>query len=123
MPIMQDGLITAARAHDQADRKVRDCALDVQSRHLVDWIEDEPVGLGCPDFADIFVGREALEGLCARAGVKLSRQLRPCRRRAGPSGRVRCGWYDELSLQRPFQRLRRLISGDQIRCSFRSSRR
>jgi hypothetical protein len=23
MPIMQDGLITAARAHDQADRKVR----------------------------------------------------------------------------------------------------
>jgi hypothetical protein len=69
MPIMQDGLITAARAHDQADRKVRDCALDVQSRHLVDWIEDEPVGLGCPDFADIFVGREALEGLCARAGV------------------------------------------------------
>jgi hypothetical protein len=31
----------------------------------------------------------------------------PGRRRAGPSGRVRCGWYGGLSLQRPFQRLRR----------------
>jgi hypothetical protein len=35
----------------------------------VDWIEDEPVRLGCPDFADLFVGWEAVEGLKPSAEV------------------------------------------------------
>src|SRR5882757_7022828 len=29
----------------------------------MDWIESESVWLACPDFADVFVGREAFEGL------------------------------------------------------------
>jgi hypothetical protein len=39
----------------------------------------------------------------------------PGRRRAGPFGRVCCGSYGGLSLQRPFQWLWRYVSGDQIR--------
>ena len=38
-------------------------ALDVQSRHLVEWIEVEPSRLFCPCLADVFVGSEALRGL------------------------------------------------------------
>ncbi len=37
--------------------------LGVQSRHLVDWIEPEAFWLSCPDFADVLVGGEALQGL------------------------------------------------------------
>ena len=33
--------------------------LGVQSRHLVDRIEDESIWLRGPDLADVFVGREA----------------------------------------------------------------
>ena len=35
--------------------------LGVQSRHLVDRIQDESVWLGCPDLADVFVRRETAE--------------------------------------------------------------
>jgi hypothetical protein len=38
-------------------------ALGVQSRHLVDRVEDESIWLRCPDFADVFVRREAAERL------------------------------------------------------------
>ena len=38
-------------------------ALDVQSRHLVEWSEVEPLRLFCPCLADVFVGSEALRGL------------------------------------------------------------
>ena len=34
-------------------------ALVVRSRHLVDWIHVKAIWLGCPDFADIFIGGEA----------------------------------------------------------------
>jgi len=39
------------------------CGLGVQSRHLVDRVQDESVWLGGPDLADVFVWREAVEGL------------------------------------------------------------
>ena len=39
------------------------CGLGVQSRHLLDRVEDESFGLDCPAFADEFVGREAPERL------------------------------------------------------------
>ena len=29
----------------------------------MDWIESEPFGFGCPDFADVFVRGEAFERL------------------------------------------------------------
>ena len=29
----------------------------------MEWIESEPFGFGCPDFADVFIRGEALEGL------------------------------------------------------------
>jgi hypothetical protein len=29
----------------------------------MDWIESEPFGFGCPDFADVFIRGEAFEGL------------------------------------------------------------
>jgi hypothetical protein len=35
----------------------------------MDWIESEPFGFGCPDFADVFVRREAAEGLQAPAEI------------------------------------------------------
>ena len=38
-------------------------SLGVQSRHLVDRVKNESFRLGCPDFADVFVGREAVQGL------------------------------------------------------------
>jgi hypothetical protein len=38
-------------------------ALGVQSRHLVDRVEDESIWLRCPDFADVFVWGETSEGL------------------------------------------------------------
>jgi len=46
-------------------------ALVVQSRHLVDRVEDESIRLRCPDLADVFVGREPAERLqsaCEIAG-------------------------------------------------------
>ena len=39
------------------------CRVGVQSRHLVDRVQDESIRLGGPDLADVFVGREATEGL------------------------------------------------------------
>lgn len=36
--------------------------LVIQSWHLMGWIECELFGFDCPDFADVFEGREALEG-------------------------------------------------------------
>ena len=46
------------------------------------WIEDKSVWLGCPDFADVFEGCEALEGLepppiiiCVDAVVEVGGQL------------------------------------------------
>ncbi len=30
-----------------------------KSRHLVEWVEPEALGLGCPDLADVFIGRVA----------------------------------------------------------------
>lgn len=47
--------------------------LGVQSRHLVDRIEDESVWLRSPDFGDVFVGSEAVDRLeapdaCSRGG-------------------------------------------------------
>jgi len=50
-------MTVAARAI--AERKI----LGVQSRHLVDRVENESVWLGCPDLADVFIRREAAEGL------------------------------------------------------------
>ena len=46
-----------------------DADLAVQSRHLLERIEDEPIRFGGPAFADELVGREALEGLQATAKV------------------------------------------------------
>ena len=43
--------------------------LGVQSRHLMDWIEGEPFGFSCPDFADELVRRETLEGLQPSAEI------------------------------------------------------
>jgi signal transduction histidine kinase len=40
-----------------------EAALDVQSQALMGWIDVESGGLFCPDLADVFVGREAFEGL------------------------------------------------------------
>ncbi len=50
--------------------------LDVQSRHLVDRIDGEPLWLICPGFADEFVGREALEGLQATGEVVGGNEVR-----------------------------------------------
>ena len=52
--------------------------LGVQSRHLVDRILDEAVWFGYPDLADVFVGREATEGLesaCEVVGCHEVRQM------------------------------------------------
>ena len=43
--------------------------LVVQSRHLVDWFNDESFGLDCPSFADELVWREAFEGLETAAEI------------------------------------------------------
>src|SRR5215204_5873924 len=45
------------------------CLLPVQSRHLVDWIEPEPLRLDCPSFGDELVWREAFEHLQPAAEV------------------------------------------------------
>jgi hypothetical protein len=42
---------------------VRFRPLDVQSRHLVERIEVEPLGLLCPCLADVFIGGESLQDL------------------------------------------------------------
>lgn len=41
----------------------------VWPRHLTNRIESETFGLGCPDFVDVFVGREAFE--CLRTPVEI----------------------------------------------------
>lgn len=43
--------------------------LDVQSRHLMDWVEIESCRLICPAFADELIGREALKCLEAPGEV------------------------------------------------------
>ena|SRR5215203_1965435 len=42
---------------------IRMLILGVESRHLLERIEDEAIRIGCPAFADELVGREALERL------------------------------------------------------------
>ena len=44
-------------------------ALDVRSHHVMEWIDVEPVWLLCPELADVFEGREALQGLEALGEV------------------------------------------------------
>ena len=44
-------------------------ALGVQSPHLMDWIEPESFGLCCPDAADVFIRREASQGLEAAGEI------------------------------------------------------
>ena len=43
--------------------------LDVWFRHVMDWIDVEPVWLLCSELADVFEGREALQGLEALGEV------------------------------------------------------
>ena len=43
--------------------------LDVWSRHVMDWIDVVSVWLLCPALANVFEGREALEGLEALGEV------------------------------------------------------
>src|SRR5215208_3641369 len=45
------------------------CTLDVQSRHLMEGVEGEPSGFGCPAFADELERREAAKGLEAPSEV------------------------------------------------------
>ena len=54
--------------------------LGVQSRHLVDRVQDESVGLGCPDLADVFVWcepAECLEPAGEVVGCHEVREVRP----------------------------------------------
>ena len=43
--------------------------LAVRSRHVMEWIDVEPVWLLCPELADVFEGREAFQGLEALGEV------------------------------------------------------
>ena len=41
----------------------------VRSRHMMEWIDVEPVWLLCPELANVFEGREAFQGLEALGEV------------------------------------------------------
>lgn len=43
--------------------------LGVRSRHVMEWIDVEPVWLLCPERADVFERREAFQGLEALGEV------------------------------------------------------
>ena len=50
-------------------KRSRVSSLGVQSRHLMDWVDDESIRLRSPLFADEFIGREAFEGLQPTAKI------------------------------------------------------
>ncbi|QOK94453.1 hypothetical protein HF908_24125 (plasmid) [Ralstonia pseudosolanacearum] len=41
----------------------------VESRHLMERVEDEPFWFGCRDIADVFAGRQSLENFQAASKV------------------------------------------------------
>ena len=53
-----------AAADRRTVAKYQTSDLAVQSRHLVDRVEDETIRLRSPGFADVFVGREAVQWTC-----------------------------------------------------------
>ena len=59
----------ARRRESPAESEIKENALGVQSRHLMDWIERESFGLFCPAFADEVVRREAAKRLEATAEI------------------------------------------------------
>jgi len=58
---MESQIIKAGKPESDPTRH----ALGVWSRSVVGWIDSEAIWLRCPDFADVFVGRQALQCLQA----------------------------------------------------------
>ena len=63
-------------------------ALGVPSRHLVDRVEDETIRLRSPGFADVFVGREAVQRLQSAGEVAACGRRTPAVETHGVSARA-----------------------------------
>lgn len=69
-----DGSIQRSNVIERQFGKTEQIA--VQSQHLFDLLYDTSFWLGCPDFADVFVGCEAVERLKPSGEVEGCQEVR-----------------------------------------------